>query len=516
MLQDFGVPIAQGDVFVPSQDAEIFGHLQQVSFRGQEGSGFIFIDAYKYPTETGSQPLTLRVTEQPADGSEDPYPSAVIEFPMHSSLIVERCKPMVFPFRLNIDGLLFTYATAQPLCRFTHGDARHLVFWGEGQVEYFFEQLTVANLIETNGATIYEKSDGVCVVVDTAHRDNLLIIRAGGNVIHLKTLSEQDALRAYRLPGLAHQLVITDLIPMHVEESDQGHCLHFEYTPQHGSEGTITLYPGNGQQWTHLQVPLHPEQVDLSFRTNEDGSLTCLLDSAVMADDAVELFVTTSVIERGFGAEVYVDGMMATDQWYRADERGVCVPWSFGLGRFLERNSQSWVIEQQPDDTVKIFNKFSGLALGVVQDSVQPDHVRMVQDDNTANTRWAIIPLGEQRAQIQSIASGRVLTVAERAMDGSFELQLQPNASTDDQIFELTAQGELYQRIRSMVANGMVEGDEHQVQICTGNDSVYEVILKSYEQNLTVENHVYRTNYKYGHHVNYASAYYLKSGKVIL
>lgn len=508
MLRDFGANIARGRISQPTRDDLLLGNKQQVSFRGENASGYIFANAYKYPGDDKRQRVIFEINR----GDEK------FSFPKHTDLIIKRGIPAVLPLGIVIGGLDFKYASATPLCRLDCDGDMHLVFWSSGKAEYSIKNIEMKNVVFTNDVMLKKDEDSVCLISESSNTENLAVIQIGERKVFIKTLSEEDSLKAYNLEGMDDRLVFTDLIPERMDIVDGDKVLHFTHNNSAVSE-EIRIYPGYGfsgpdyrNTWTKIQLKFkRSKDCGLKYERLRDGSYKCILDKKEILENVSEFFLTTTPIEKGYGVEVDVDGMPATDQWYREDEKGNSIPWSFGIKRFLVRNSRCWVLEKQPDGYYKILNKYTGLSLKVVvgkENRIVFDH-----DSDDDYVLWNFVRENQEDYRIESVATKEFITFCG---EDDFNVCLSGKDNKEKQIFNFEYESELYYKIRHKTKDMYLDGLKENYLSNEEGDDLFEVKLRSYKQNLKVENHQYSTNYSYGDYVGFADPYTEKKGKVVL
>jgi Glycosyl hydrolases family 35/Ricin-type beta-trefoil lectin domain-like len=508
-LQDFGGTLEQTSYLGPTVDAEILGHTNQASFRGVGASGFVFINSYKLPNDEASQPLKIKFK----------MGDQVESWPKHSTLTVRRNHPITLPFRLSIDDVKFRYSTASPLCRFDGIHGSQVVFYAnEGdQTEFFFEGISEKDFIFQSGAKIFPHADGVAVVVNPADVDNLLVIRrAGKKPLMIKTLGERDSLRAYRLEGIKMQLLLTDLIPLNVRDGK----LRFEFTPENGKDSKLQYYPapsfsdsGFTNQWLKQMVSLNQQQIEIPFQAVGNGTYRAILDRRIIPADAKELYLTTTPITANHGAEFYVDGMLASDTYYRRDKDGFFAPWSFGVKRFLRSNSQQWVIQSQPESKhCRILNKLTGAVLTAGE--VQAAYQVLLADGKqpaTTNQFWEV-----NGDKIRNSATGLFLEAESGKTANELKLRLNKASNQAAQHWGIVHADECYSTISNMASGAILDAAIPGFLNSEPDTSCFEVMLKSFEFKPfdTAVPSFSPVKYTYGDYAQVAECSFLKEATV--
>ena len=510
-LQDFGGTLEQTSYFGPSVDTEIFGHTNQASFRGVGASGFVFINSYKLPNDEASQPLTIKFK----------MGDQVESWPKHSTLIVRRNRPMTLPFRLSIDDVKFRYATASPLCRFEGIGGSQIVFYAnEGdQAEFFFEGMSEKDVLFQGGAKVFPHDNGVAVVVNPADADNLLVIRrAGKKPLMIKTLGERDSLRAYRLEGIKKQLLLTDLIPLDVRDGK----LRFEFTPENGKQSELIYYPapsfshgGFTNVWLKQMVSLNQQRVEIPFQSVGDGTYRANLDRRMIPPDAKELYLTTTPITMNHGAEFYVDGMLASDTYFRRDKDGVFATWSFGVKRFLRSNSQQWVVQLRPESKhCRILNKLTGAVLTAGQGEAA-NQVLLVDGKLTATTNqfWEV-----NGDKLRNSATGLFLEATPGKAGNELKLSLNKASNKAAQRWGIVHADECYNTITNPACGAILDAAIPGILNTEPESPHFDVTLKSFEFKPfdTAAPSFSPVKYTYGDFAQVAACSYLKEATVKL
>ncbi len=509
LLRDFGSSIAMGKFTAPEKDAVILGSDKQISFRGESGSGFIFANAYKYPGDNLRSELKIQINK----GNKN------FTFPEYSKLELKRNIPLVMPVNMEIDGVLLRYSSATPLCRFESGKDMHLIFWSVGDAEYCIENISEEEIAYFKHSRIISRDNTLTIISETEKEDNLVAIKKGGRYIFIKTLCVDDSLKAYNLENISEKLILTGLIPGEVEDLDGKKILNFSYNQKQMGDSGIRIYPGSDfyksefeNQWDSIIPELsYSKAPELNFQKNNDGSYTCRFDRNLIPEDADDLFITTTSIEKGYGVEVYIDEMLSTDQWYREDETGKVIPWSFSIKRFLVRNSRCWVIEDQPDGCCKFLNKLTGKALGV--EILNGKQTVSSVDYDGKETSWKLSELESGEYLIENPMAGRFLTISSE--EGG-KITLENRNCELIQKFSLEDAGELYYKIGNKESGLYLDGESRNLLSMEEGDDNFNITLRSYKQNLKVENYKYSTNYSYGDYVKYSENFLTFTGTVIL
>ncbi len=457
-LNSYGETLERTRFVAPSGEPNILGHARQAAFRGVGDSGFVFINSYKLPDDHASQPLTIICN---AGGR-------AVSWPQRTTLTVRRNHPLTLPFRLEVDGLQFGYATATPLCRFDGEGARQLVFAANGtdKAEFHLVGVSKDDIIRREACELFQAGDGLIAVLDPRQADNLLVVRrAGQTPVCVKVLSAEDALRTYRLNGLPGRLLLTDLVPLDVTSG----ALRFEYTPEHGKISKLRLYPGDNfagsgfrNQWQRQTVSLQQESVTFHFKPAGDGSYVATVNPKAFPANAKEVYVTTKPITAPHGVELHVDGMLVADTYYRRDVTGTFHPWNAGLKRFLRANSQQWVVQRQPaGEKFRLLNKLTAGALELGADN----ELRLADGKLPANDRqlWRI-STSTGGSTLENIATGSRLT-----------------AGANNDHWQIVHADECYSTISNLTAGVVL--DAAALKLLRGPDaaSVFQVRLVGYQ-----------------------------------
>ncbi len=487
-------------------EVRILGERFQAGFRGAGNSGFVFINSYKLPDDQATEPLSIVCRSG----------DRTVSWPNHSTLHVRRNHPVILPFRLNIGGVAFRYATASPLCRFSGMGAEHAVFYANENepAEFFFDGINENSIEFQHGAKLFPQPDGMAAVVDPTVPDNLVVIRrAGKPPLCIKVLTERDSLRAYRLDGLSNHLILTDLIPLDLREGE----LRFEYTEEHGRKGEIALYPakdfGPGRyqnQWTRQTVALRPEPAAVAFSPSGDGSYRALIDPRTIPADAKELWITTTPLTAFYGAEFYVDGLLGSDTYYRREVSGAFAPWTFGVKRFLQANRCQWVVQQQADGKhIRLLNKVTSEALAITGDSVKQVCLVDGRKPCTPNQLWEIVNGTSIRNAQAELWLGA---------DAEGNLVLKKTGDEENRHWDIAHTDECYSSIRNVATGKFLDVSAKGFLSATKLDAKFEVIFKSFEFAPFVPGKTSRApiKYTYGDFARVASVSYLKEGSVEL
>jgi hypothetical protein len=456
-LNDFGETL-QLTKFVAPKPHRILGYTNQASFRGVDGSGFVFINSYKLPDDAASETLTITCN---AGGRS-------VSWPQRTTLTVRRNHPLTLPFRLEMDGIKFGYAAATPLCRFDGEGARHLVFAANAtdKAEFHLIGVNQDDILRREAGEVFQVADGVIVVLDPRKADNLLVVRRAGQMpVCVKVLSKEDSLRAYRLDGLRGRLLFTDLVPLDVKNG----TLRFEYTPEHGKKAWLRLYPADDfarskyrNQWQRQSVSLRQESVSFDFKPAGDGSYVATVNPKNFPANAKEVYVATKPITAPHGAELHVDGMLMADTYYRRDVTGAFHPWHAGLKRFVRVNSQQWVVQRQPDGaTYRLLNKLTAGAL-----ELGPEN----------ELRLADCKLPTNDRQLWKISKSTGGSTLENVATGS-----RLNAGANADRWQVTHANECYSTISNLTAGVVLDAAAPKLLRAPDSAPVFQVRLVGYQ-----------------------------------
>jgi hypothetical protein len=148
-LQDYGTALCMEPAFFPVKRAltNFCVDTVQVSLRVSDNSGFIFLSNYQrnspMPAVSGFQ-LQLSTAEGP-----DRVPAKPITIAADSYAI--------WPYNLNMQGIILHYATAQPLCILNNAGKYTYVFFADGPSEFMFNR---RNLRKINALSHCRPDDG--------------------------------------------------------------------------------------------------------------------------------------------------------------------------------------------------------------------------------------------------------------------------------------------------------------------------------------------------------------------
>jgi hypothetical protein len=396
-IDSYGKTLQQTSFYPGVFEGTILGKTSQAAMRSNNGSGFVFVSSYVLPNDLLAEKIGFNIRMKDQE----------IAFPLFSDLVIHRNHPVLIPFRLSIDGINLRYSTANPLVRFKHNDARHLVFYTlkNNLAEYFIENIKPDDIWYKKGASVHNTEQGVALVVDPFVEDNLVIIKRKNEPdVIIKTLDDEKSLNTWMIREMKDQLIITNVIPLDVDN----HTLRYEYTTEHGKEARFELYPGTSfnhkhrrgvnQQFTVYTENLQQPSLDLVYSRSGVGNYHIEIDRNSLPN-AKEIYLLTTVIPFSAGFEFHADQMMVSDGFFRLAGDTNLSSWSAGIKRFLHKNTQQWVLEKQPgEEDHIIYNKQTGMMLGA-----KDGKLKMFSfDEGVDNTvKWKIEniqnPLGKLR-----------------------------------------------------------------------------------------------------------------------
>lgn len=405
-LDSFGGTLQRLSYMNPDTITEILGKKNQVCMRQKDGSGFVFVNAYSLPCKNLKEKIDFSIH---ADNQ-------TITFPQKTTLNVYQNKPLTIPFRLNINGVNFRYATVNPLTCFQDEGKEHLIFYANGndQAEFYLEGIEIKDIVQKVNAFVFEQKDGVIVVIDPSSKENLLVIkRKYHNPVAIKVLTEEYSLKTYKLHGSPNHLFFTNLIPLNVQDGK----LRFEYNTEYGTESQVEIYPSKtftakktDKQFAVIPVRLSQNKLALEFKNENDG-YSFALNKATLPENTKEIYLNISNLEYSKGAELYADSMMVADTYYHISGDSIFAPWSFGLMRFLYSPTQQWVVEKQHGTKdYKIFNKLSGQTIGY-----RNSKICMVADKDADANLWVIVKSGIDY-KIQHKKTGKWLSASNKML----------------------------------------------------------------------------------------------------
>jgi len=440
----------------------ILGKTSQAAMRSNNGSGFIFVSSFVLPNDSMTEKIGFNIRMKDQD----------ITFPLFSNLVLHRNHPIIIPFRLSIDGIDLRYSTANPLARFEYNGARHLVFYTlkNNLAEYFIENIQPGDIWHNKGAKVHSTEQGVVLVIDPAVKDNLVIIKRRNHPpVIIKTLDDEQSLKAWMINDLKGQLILTNVVPLDIDNN----TLRYEYTTEHGDEAKFKLYPGarfnhnhRHRAQNHLSVfteSLQQSSLNLEYTRSGNGNYQIEIDKNSLPG-AKEIYLHTSTMGFSTGFELHAGQMMVADGFFRFAGDNILSSWSAGIKRFLHKNSQLWVLEKQPGkEHYFIYNKHSGMLL-----AVKDNALKMVQSSESpgAAVLWLIENNGDGRYKLQHLHSELFLVVNE-----SVPLLGSTSPKCND-LWDITHKDELYSTISHILSGLFLEQDKLAAALNTEPDKI--------------------------------------------
>lgn len=483
-LESFGGTVEELAFMAPVSNNEIFGQTNQVCMREKGGSGFVFVNAYQLPSKNEQTPIEVSLQME----------DTIITFPQKSKLHAIQNAPLTLPIRLDMAGLKFLYATANPLTRLEQKGNTHIIFYANGndEAEYYLKDISEARVLFSKGAKIYPASDGIIAVVNPSMKDNILVISSvDSSPVIIKTLSENESLKAYKLPGLEEQLLFTDIVPLEVKEGK----LRFEYNTLHGSLTALQLYPSpdfgkNGNfnnQWNDFKIRLEQPSVDLHYENAGNGIYNVQFNKKMIPENVKEMYLHTTAPGFCQGVEFTVDGMLVGDNFYRLEGDSIFSPWSFGIKRFIRGNRQQWIIEKQPGENgYRVLNKYAGKALSLL--TGKQNELKCISESDSPSQLWDLEDSGNQNFRIKSKLNGLYLS------DLSGTIFLEKFSDRKRQIWEINHTDECYSEFRNVKSQNILKGDEKGVESVSDKNLSITASISSYSFVLSLKDFTFKSD----------------------
>jgi len=482
-LESFGGTVEELAFRETVSREQIFGQPHQACMREKTGSGFVFVNSYHLPY-MGKQ-TSLQLSFQMAD--------TLVQFPRYSNLHVFQNVPLTMPMRIEMAGLKFLYATANPMTILKQQENTHLIFYANrtDKAEYYLENISEGQVFFSRGVKFHPVHNGLIAVADPSDKSNIIVISAkGSSPVIIKTISEKESLRAYKLPGLEEQLLFTDIVPLEVNNGK----LRFEYSTLHGSLTALQFYPGsdfgkNGNfnnQWNDLTISLDQPSVDLQCEDTGKGVYNVQLNKKMIPAGVKEMYLHTTAPGFCQGVEFTVDGMLVGDNFYRLEGDSVFSPWSFGIKRFIRGNRQQWVIEKQPgENEYRVLNKFTGKALSVFQG--QQNQLDCSSESDSPAQLWEFVDLGNQNFRIKSMLNGMYLS------DISGTILLEKITDRKRQIWEINHTDECYSELINVKSKNILKENEEGVELVSDKNQSVTASISSYSFVLSLKDFTFRS-----------------------
>jgi len=322
-LQHYGTELAPLQTKLPETNANITPSdttTLRYAIRSDGTKGFLFMHNYqdhlKTPDLKGIQ-LKIKTSNE------------TISFPAKGTFSLLSGVSAIFPFNLQMNGLLLKSATAQPLCSFVNSRQQYRVFFSfDGiQPEFVFRGNPKVHILNANAI----KYDGNTVITGTPDSTFEFLV----NNTHFLVLPYKTALNAY-LTGKPEQqyLIMSDALVLENDEnidliSMGKETIHVSVYPlakslQSDIAKVSSLKTAHNflSEWT---VSVNSIKPDIVFSRPDDRRYVMnarKLDLSILND----IYIKFDYI--GDRAVCMLNGEMATDNLYTSE------PWLIGLKRY--------------------------------------------------------------------------------------------------------------------------------------------------------------------------------------
>ena len=482
-LESFGGTVEELAFKATDSNEKIFGKTDQACMREMQGSGFVFVNTYQLPSHDEQTPIEISLQME----------DSTIIFPQKSRLHAYQNIPLTMPVRLEMAGLKFLYATANPMTIFHQQENTHLIFYANGsnEAEYFIENISRKNVIFSEGVEFHQADNGIIAIVDPSEINNIIVVsRDNSPPVIIKTLSVEQSLKAYKLPGLEGQLLFADVVPLDLKKGK----LRYEYNTGHGNLSNLQFYPVAGfgkngkyeEQWSEIEIALEQPEVELVYKSIGDGNYAVELNRNMIPNGVKEMYLNTTAPGFQQGVEFSVDGMLMGDSFYRLEGDSIFAPWQFGIKRYIRKNSQQWVIEKQPQgNAYRLFNKYSGKALSAHK--VQSYGLQCIEEENTPLQLWDMEDLGNQRFRIKNRSNDLYLT----AKHG--KVFLEEYSSKKFQVWVVRNSDEYYFELRNSKSQDLLTFNKEEISTVSDKNLNVTAIISSYSSELSLKDFTFRT-----------------------
>ena len=306
-LDDFGGDLAPMQTVLPENVESLVpddrGELRYAARMNTQGNGFLFL-INSQDHDNGREDLEdLQVKLNLKD--------EVISIPESGGFTLPAYTSAIFPFNLDMNGVMLKYATAQPLMRMYDKGVPHYFFtYHEGiNPEFFFDKKTI-------------KGSKVKFVPKTDAIDTFEVTSVKGNKVKVTTLPYSLALNASKVNG---KLLVTDATVL-----DDGNDV--KLLSLGNPEFEYIIYPSpNGFKPYKKEL----NAVTPVLNTNESVPLRMevfFTESAYDNPDVNEYFL--KVPYTGDLAMAFLDNEMILDHFWQGK------PWIIGLERFEPKMSE--------------------------------------------------------------------------------------------------------------------------------------------------------------------------------
>jgi beta-galactosidase len=271
-LNDFGDQLAQTNTFFPNDAADSAGDTKHLrwSVRSRNGSGFVFISNYQRQKEMHDIPgIQLKLV---LDNKTLNIPS--------NAIIIKKDVQAIWPFHMFLDGMVLTYATAQPLCKLALQKPLYVFFQTEGVVpEYVFDESYVKTMKLVN-CKAEKKDKQYKITADKPGTNCLISIQlTDGKTIQILTLTNEQGLHTWktRLAGkerifISKQDLMFEDDSFKMQSTGSG---RFQFSVYPAFENIITNETKNLQKtadgiFTGCTATMPERKINLSLKKNDE------------------------------------------------------------------------------------------------------------------------------------------------------------------------------------------------------------------------------------------------------
>lgn len=301
--------------------------------RANGRSGFLFLNNFQDDTVMTAK-TGVRFRLKTADGE--------VVIPENSMFTLKNDQNAIFPYNLDLGGIRLTYATAQPLTRFSDGKTTHHVFFALDGIapEFAILKSKGVSLMATGATKTEQNAKRWLVRCPQKGMSQFTLRHPDGKQVVVLAVDYNTALTAWETTiGQQPHLVFSSAI---VLSEKQGHTLlsvgqsaftlavypTLKAMPKL-SGGTITMQTGNDLLSVY-QARLPDQPLDLQAQKISKSRLVLPLPDKLPVG-VNDIFATIDYTgDTGMG---FLGGQLVTDEFYKG------IPWQIGLKRFVDQKT---------------------------------------------------------------------------------------------------------------------------------------------------------------------------------
>jgi beta-galactosidase len=326
-IHDFGDLLAPMQTVLPENAGNLvpedISHLRY-AVRVKDNSGFLFLNNFQDDTTMQDQ-KNIQLKIKTGQGH--------VSIPEAGGFDLKSGENAIFPFNLNLNGVLLRYATAQLLMKANDAHSYYVFFTPEGiHGEFSFAAGTRAQNV--SGTTIDVTSKRT--LVKCTAEVNEFSVTAGGKKTTILVIDKRRALKAYvvNING-KRSLIFSDAVVLPTSNgfellSDAQNSFGLDVYPKitvlpKTAIGNISKIAGN-KTFSSCRVQLSPAEFPVNTKQITSGKIAVDLPRSLPAG-VNDVYLTIDYTgDTGMG---FLNGELVTDEFYHG------IPWTIGLRKFF-------------------------------------------------------------------------------------------------------------------------------------------------------------------------------------